>query len=365
MSRYSCANGLRYVKPYYHRYVANAKGHWCGRTCYDVYCNEFSNLPPQHYYNEIMTNHMKLVKNPNSRIHSTTFQGKDLLDKVKIGQGDKIIHLEHVHEPPILDTIPTTVYEDENCYVVDKPSGMPVHPVGTYFYNTLLQLIYSLRPDLEPLYPVHRLDKLTSGILIFGKNSTTTSKFKQLMKAKSVEKTYLARVSGDFIPDNVICEDPVVYIYGSRKEVHQFAPAKTIFKKLFYDQTSDQSVLRCNPISGFSHQIRIHLRNLGYPIVQDTLYRTKYSKIFTDRCQVTKDYLDKIYEESMRIRRGCERDNGNRCPECLSVLYTDPKPSSLSIKLHSLRYIIHGNQGENWLFETQKPTWSLQKQATE
>ncbi|VEU21107.1 DEKNAAC102055 [Brettanomyces naardenensis] len=353
---YYLSNGLRYVRPYYHKYVANAKLRWFDRTCYDVYCSEFRNQPPEHHYAKIVHGQMKLVKNPNSRNHHVVYEGEDLLEKVRIGPGDKIVHFEHVHEPPVLDGVPEIIHEDDQYVVVDKPAGIPVHPVKNYFYNTVLQLVYQMRPDLEPLYPVHRLDRLTSGVLMFGKDRESASRFKRLMKEKKgVEKIYLARVSGDFPMETCSCDDPIVYIYGSRREVKQFDPARTVFTKVFYDPEKDESVLKCRPISGFPHQIRIHLRNLGYPIVRDTLYRHKYTRVFTDRAQVTDEYLSEMYDRSMRERESVADDR--KCEQCQTTLYRDPDPQTMSIRLHSLSYSLADGETE-WKFETAVPAWA-------
>ncbi|QPG75456.1 hypothetical protein FOA43_002811 [Brettanomyces nanus] len=331
---------------------------WFGRSCYDVYRSEFRNMPPEHHYAKIMQHKMKLVKNPNSRTNFTVYEGSQLLELIKIGPGDKIVHYEHVHEPPVLNTLPQCIYEDESCYVVDKPAGVPVHPVKNYFYNTVMSLIYNERPDLEPLYPVHRLDKVTSGVLMFCKDQTTVSLFKQMMRNKSVAKTYLARVSGVF-PERTQCDDPIVYIYGARKEVKQFEPAKTVFAKLFYDSITDESVIECHPISGFPHQIRIHLRNLGFPIIQDYLYRDKYTEVFRQRSEVTSEYLDSLYMRSMKQRQSMESMENCKCPECQTTLYKDPSPQSLAIKLHSLRYSLwNEDTNKQWKFETQIPSWA-------
>jgi len=365
MQHYSACNGLRFVRPYYHNYIANAKLRWFGRSCFDVYTSEFKNIPPDHYYQEIVSGRMQLVKNPNSKKHYTIYKGKQLFDDVKIGPGDKILHRDHVHEPPVLDPIPTTIYEDENYIVVNKPAGIPVHPVGVYFYNTIQEILHALRPDIKELYPIHRLDKVTSYVQMFGKNHEATSRFKGLIKNKHVQKTYLALVKGLFAFNDkelLVCKDPVVYIYGSRKSVKQFSPATTVFKNICYNKAKDESLVECKPLSGFSHQIRIHLRNLGFPIIDDLLYMDKYSTIFKNSHDVTSQYLNMIYKFSCKQRAGQERDANKkeeRCSECGTLLYKDPKLSSLSIKLHSWKYVVVDIQSQKtYKFEARPPQWA-------
>lgn len=370
MHRYFIAKGLRFVNPYYHEYIANARLRWFGRSCFEVYSSEFKNLPSDHYYREIMDGRMKLIKNPNSKKYHKIFEGRQLIRDVKIDPGDKIIHREHVHEPPVSANLPETIYEDQNYIVVNKPAGIPVHPVGTYYYNTLQQILYALRPDIKELYPIHRLDKVTSGVQMFGKNHEATSRFKELIKEGYAQKTYLALVKGMFTSlgeEPVTCKDPVVYIYGSRKSVNQFSPATTVFKSIVYDKEKDESLVECKPLTGFSHQIRIHLRNLGFPIVDDTLYLNKYSAVFRNRNEVTEEYLNTIYDIS-RMNRAKEECNAeeqkHKCSDCGMILYKNPTLESLSIKLHSWKYSMTDILAhKTYEFKTAPPIWASMKLA--
>lgn len=339
---------LRRIPPYYHEYKANAKLRWYGRTCLDVFSSEFRNHTSDYYRDLITSGKMKILRNPISRLHRQLIEGDDVLSTLLM-HDDQIIHWEHVHEPPVPEGTPSIIHEDDKYLVVNKPPGVPVHPTSRYYRNSVLQMLYEEKPSWAPLYPVHRLDKLTSGVLIFGKSAPATNEFKHSLRDHTVRKRYLATVKGLF-PDQARCDDPIVYIYGAIGTVKQFGPALTEFTRLQYDHSTDSSLVECHPHSGYPHQIRIHLRNLLHPIIDDGLYADKYTERFTSKEQVTSQYLEQIYERSMADRRKME---AGKCPECHQVLYRDP--DNLSIRLHASRYQVGGT-----VWEASDPEWKLQ-----
>jgi len=173
------------------------------------------------------------------------------------------------------------LHVDEVVVVVNKPASIPVHPTGRYRHNTVL-FILAKEYGLKNLYPVHRLDKLTSGLLLFARNPQRAEKIAaEIRTHTSVRKTYLARVVGEFPAAKVVCAEPILVAIdiGSRElnKVHpQGKPSETHFKRLFYDGT--HSVVKCKPKTGRTHQIRVHLQHLGHPIVNDPLYNPEYRK---------------------------------------------------------------------------------------
>lgn len=134
---------------------------------------------------------------------------------------------------------------------------------------------------------LHRLDKLTTGVMILGKDRDFSKTFHE---SDEIKKTYLARVHGNFAHEFIEYEKP---IYCTSKKEGTYAvlestsnedeikakgakQSKTTFKKLWYDEKSDSSLLECQPITGRTHQIRVHVASLGYPIINDTIYGGKF-----------------------------------------------------------------------------------------
>ena len=138
---------------------------------------------------------------------------------------------------------------------------------------------------------MHRLDKLTSGLLIISKNPVLAASFHQELKNKNVEKTYLARVHGKLLTGDaenkeILVNKPIYCVsrrdakYDVCEEAEKVAKkakdASTIVKSIWYDEKSDTSLMECRPLTGKTHQIRVHLKSLGHSIVNDTSYGGKF-----------------------------------------------------------------------------------------
>ena len=123
------------------------------------------------------------------------FNGKKCTDlDVKLKNGDKIVHRTHRHEPPVLGG-PIEAHVDENYVIVSKPSTIPVHPCGAYYHNTLIHILRKERPELWPLNVVHRIDRLTSGLVLLAAQAKQPENFYGNRK-EDCHKCYLARVAG-------------------------------------------------------------------------------------------------------------------------------------------------------------------------
>ena len=145
--------------------------------------------------------------------------------------------------------------------------------------------------DEGRLLTVHRLDRQTSGIVFFAKNETASNRFRELMEANMIKKVYYARVYGDFskcegLDNNKVTVQNYIYCISfieglwECKNMNQVPfeqktkakEAKTLFKFKFYDPVSNTSVVKCYPETGRTHQIRVHLKYLGFPIANDLMY---------------------------------------------------------------------------------------------
>jgi len=168
----------------------------------------------------------------------------------------------------------TICYKDDDLVVVDKPRGMLVHPVRTPHPREEIAMKV-IRDQLgQKVYTVHRLDRPTSGLLLFALNVPAVRVMQAMFEERKVEKKYIAVVHG-CVAESWECSEPLL-----KEETNEMKDAQTSFRRLSYrpagsfscDPELEVSVVEASPHSGRYHQIRRHLANAGYPIVGDYLY---------------------------------------------------------------------------------------------
>jgi 23S rRNA pseudouridine1911/1915/1917 synthase len=186
-------------------------------------------------------------------------------------------------ESPLPEPIPLKiVYEDNDLIIVDKPAGMTVHPAPGHTAHTLVNAILAHCPDItgigDPVRPgiVHRLDKDTSGLLIVAKHASAQQHLINQFKSRSVLKCYLVLVKGRPEPAKGIIEAPVGRAPYNRKRmavVDGGRYARTAFTVKEY--LDDHALLEVTIETGRTHQIRVHLAAINYPVVGDRVYGVK------------------------------------------------------------------------------------------
>jgi len=188
------------------------------------------------------------------------------------------------------------IYEDDDLLVIDKPAGLTVHPAPGYPNHTLVNAILSHLTDLpdvgDSLRPgiVHRLDKDTSGVMVVAKNSPAQADLISQFKAHSVVKAYLVLVKGHLAPENGVIEAPIGRDPRNRKRMAVVAEgreARTEYQVVKY--IGDYTLLEVRPETGRTHQIRVHLKAIGYPVVGDNVYGVKstyLSRQFMHACRL-------------------------------------------------------------------------------
>lgn len=180
----------------------------------------------------------------------------------------------HRHEPPVTAEPIRLLAESNDVVVIDKPSSIPVHPCGRFRHNTVI-FILGKEHQLKGLHPLHRLDRLTSGVLMFAKTAAVSEKIHEQVRDRQLEKEYVCRVEGEFPDKEVICKEPILvvsYKVGVCRVDPKGKPCETVFQRLSYNGHS--SVVRCQPLTGRTHQIRVHLQFLGHPILNDPIYNS-------------------------------------------------------------------------------------------
>jgi 23S rRNA pseudouridine1911/1915/1917 synthase len=172
------------------------------------------------------------------------------------------------------------VYEDDDLVVVNKASGMVVHPAPGHYEDTLVNALLARYPEMrsheEDLRPgiVHRLDRDTSGLLIVARNLRTQAALIELMKQHEVEKRYLALVEGIVELDRGSIDAPIGRDPRDRQKMTitsiDSRDAVTHFKVL--ERYSQHTLLLLQLETGRTHQIRVHLKAIKHPVVGDTTY---------------------------------------------------------------------------------------------
>jgi tRNA pseudouridine synthase 9 len=389
---YYFENGLRRVAPYHYTYNTWCKERWRGREVLDVFESEFRDRPISYYKHAIETGQVCV-------------DGKVVSPNYVLKNGNLVSHTIHRHEPPVSAAPITILHEDDDMIVINKPSGIPVHPAGRYNFNSLVEIMKAERGPEWIAYPCHRLDRLTSGIMFIAKHPKSAAALSKQIRKRSVRKEYIARVIGEFPDGEVVCDQPILQIspkLGLNRIRADGKSARTVFKKLAYYPPREprvrppspnpaeddskpwlrkegHSIVRCLPVTGRTHQIRVHLQHLGHPIQNDPIYAnqkvwglrlgfndpearentdediiSRLSRMGKDDVADAVAYHDEMVDQY--YKKKAEKMSGELCEICDTPLYTDPGAQELSLWLHSLRY---EDAGGNWSYVSPLPDWAL------
>lgn len=172
------------------------------------------------------------------------------------------------------------LYEDEYLMVVNKPSGMVVHPALGHYSKTLVNaLLYHTKLSNNDIRPgiVHRIDKDTSGLLLVAKDDDTHMYLSEQISKKKVDRIYVALVHGVILHETGTIDAPIGRDINNRKKMSvtdlNAKEAITHFKVL--ERFKDTTLIECKLETGRTHQIRVHMAYIGHPIVNDSVYGHK------------------------------------------------------------------------------------------
>lgn len=212
-----------------------------------------------------------------------TVNNKNVKASYKVEKGDRILIEEKGPKEIglIAEDIPLDIiYEDKDIIVINKPKGMVVHPANGNPNGTLVNAVMNICKDslsgiggeVRPGI-VHRLDKDTSGIIIVAKNDKAHINLSEQIKNHEVKKTYIALVRGVIKENEATINMPIGRSIKDRKKMDVTEKGKdaiTHFKVLA--RSDKYTLLMVNIETGRTHQIRVHLSHIGYPIIGDEVY---------------------------------------------------------------------------------------------
>ena len=253
---------------------------------------------------------------------NVTVNGNNIKSSYKVKEQDRII-VNKVNAK-VVDVLPEDIkldiiYEDEDVIVINKPKGMVVHPGNGNYEGTLVNaLMYSHENKLSAINGtirpgiVHRIDKDTSGILVIAKNDKAHKVLADDFKVHNITRKYVAIVKGIIDKDNIKIDLPIGRSQDNRIKMavteRNSRNAVTYIKVLERFKNSNYTLIEATLETGRTHQIRVHMSYIGYPLLGDEIYskgknefkiegQMLHAKVLGFNHPITHEYLEFVQEE--------------------------------------------------------------------
>ncbi len=239
-------------------------------------CDEYNGTPLYYFLRECVGVSTRIIQTLRHTKKSVFINGEEsrVIDKVKTNDKIEVFLPEKTEAPQLWETELSVIYEDEDLLIINKPSGISVHPTRNHPNGTLCNAVAAyLKNNGNDNYvarAVGRLDKVTSGVMVFAKNAFVASKLNG-----KLDKTYVALTEG-FLQGEGIVNAPI-YRPDMNKTIRavgeQGDEAITIWKAL--KSFDNKTLLEIKTVTGRTHQIRVHCAHIGHPLVGDEMYGGK------------------------------------------------------------------------------------------
>jgi RluA family pseudouridine synthase len=249
---------VRIVEPYELTRTIRVRPKESGRPLIEFFSERFPYISSDEWTRRILQ----------KRIHQ---DGRELYPG-QLVEPHQIIHhyTPRVTEPSVAGDV-EIIRDHPDWLMVYKPAPLPMHQGGRYYKNTLIYILTEM--GYQGLHIVHRLDAVTSGLVLLAKNKQTAVKLRKEFDSGHVEKWYYATVKGILKTDMTV-EAPIRrkrgFVFECGAGLKNAKPAKTTFEPVAV--LGRETVVRCIPHTGRTHQIRLHLRHAGFPITDDPIY---------------------------------------------------------------------------------------------
>ena len=250
---------VRIVKPYPITYRFKVKSEFEGRTLLDLMSERF----PFHGSNVWKTKIQNGLVGVN---------GEAASEGVTLSAKDEVYHHNpKVKEPSVPDEV-EILHQTEDYLIAFKPAPLPMHPGGRYNKNSLTAILEEM--GHSDLRIVHRLDAVTSGLVLFARNKAFAQKAMKCFSRSEVKKTYYAMVAGNPEEESITIDTPIRrktgFVFESKLGLKHAKEAITCFEVVERGEYS--AIVKCSPKTGRTHQIRLHLEQWGFPIIDDPIY---------------------------------------------------------------------------------------------
>jgi 23S rRNA pseudouridine955/2504/2580 synthase len=256
---------------------------------------------------------------PRTRLYRALRKGEVRVNKGRARADYRLVAGDRVRIPPLRVPTPgepasaprklrealsrAVVYEDDNLLVVNKPSGLAVHG-GSGVSHGLIETLRQMRPDARYLELVHRLDRDTSGLVLVARRAAVLRELHRLLREKQVEKRYLALVAGKWPAAKRAVDAPLeknVLQSGERmvRVSREGKAAQTEFRVL--ERLPGATLVEAMPVTGRTHQIRVHALHAGHPLLGDAKYGNAESEQLSRRLGLNRLFL---HAQALRFTLG-------------------------------------------------------------
>ncbi len=245
--------------PYLKTYSLTIKSKFEGENIITFFKQKFSYISSSIWVEKVLT-------------HNLLVNHKPITTKYTLRTGDLVTHSTQIKREPLINPDVELIFDSTDYSIINKPSPLPMHGCGRYLKNTLENILKLGFPE-QSYKIVHRLDSNTTGLVILAKNKNTATYFNNQFATHQITKTYLAWVEGN-TPKTFKSEVSIAKTKtsgGKRTTILNELSSETHFKKL--ESTTTHTLLEISPKTGRTNQIRLHLAEIGYPIVGDQGYK--------------------------------------------------------------------------------------------